>query len=230
MNPTPTQLVLPISTDPDATWEHWVSRQETQLVEHGLSNIGSAPPPGIFVWGGEGLGKSHLLQAVCASLGSDASYIPLSLVLDVPPGALLDGVEGSAAVLIDDLHLAIASRDWQEGLFHCFNRCMDTDTPLIVASRVAVAGLDDLLPDLKSRLALLAGFRLPSWDMDAFESLLIRLAKHRGLILTEDVARYLTRRLRQTPPEALLAIEQIERSSLIEQRTPTIPFLKTLGL
>ena len=66
--------------------------------------------------------------------------------------------------------------------------------------------------------------------MDAFESLLIRLAKHRGLILTEDVARYLTRRLRQTPPEALLAIEQIERSSLIEQRTPTIPFLKTLGL
>jgi chromosomal replication initiation ATPase DnaA len=66
--------------------------------------------------------------------------------------------------------------------------------------------------------------------MDAFESLLIRLAKHRGLILTEEVARYLSRRLRHTPVDALVAIEKIERSSLIEQRTPTIPFLKTLGL
>jgi chromosomal replication initiation ATPase DnaA len=66
--------------------------------------------------------------------------------------------------------------------------------------------------------------------MDAFALLLIGLARHRGLILTEDVARYLTRRLRQTPIDALAAIEKIERSSLIEQRTPTIPFLKTLGL
>ncbi len=229
MNPTPTQLVLPISTDPDATWAHWVSRRATELVEHALADVTSSPH-GLFIWGEEGLGKSHLLQAVCASLGSQASYIPLSLVLDVPPSALLDGVEGSAAVLIDDVHLTISSGDWQEGLFHCFNRCVDTGTPLVIASRVAVAGLDDLLPDLKSRLALLTGFRLPSWEMDAFESLLINLAKHRGLILTDDVARYLTRRLRQTPTEALVAIEQIERSSLIEQRTPTIPFLKTLGL
>ena len=86
MNPTPSQLVLPISTDPDATWEHWVSRRETELVEHALTDIASSPP-GVFVWGEEGLGKSHLLQAVCASLGSNASYIPLSLVLDVPSSA-----------------------------------------------------------------------------------------------------------------------------------------------
>ena len=230
MKPTPTQLVLPISTDSDATWQHWVSRQETELVEHALTDVRSAPPPGLFLWGEQGLGKSHLLQAVCANLGSEASYIPLSLVSDVPPSALLDGVEDSAAVLIDDVQLALSSDDWQEGLFHCFNRCVGTGTPLIIASRVAVSSLDGLLPDLKSRLALLAGFRLPSWEMDVFELLLIRLAKHRGLILTDEVARYLTRRLRQTPTEALIAIEQIERSSLIEQRTPTIPFLKTLGL
>ena len=62
--------------------------------------------------------------------------------------------------------------------------------------------------------------------MDAFESLLIYLAKHRGLILTDDVARYLTRRLRQTPTERRRNW-QIERSSLIEQRTPTIPFENT---
>ena len=229
MNPMNTQLVLPISTDPDMTWAHWVSRRETELVEHALTDIASSVP-GVFVWGDEGLGKSHLLQAVCASVGSAASYIPLTLVSDMPPNALLDGVEDSAAVLIDDVQIMISSEDWQEGLFHCFNRCVDTGTPLIVASRVATTGLDGLLPDLKSRLALLAGFRLPNWEMDAFESLLIQLAKHRGLILTDDVARYLTRRLRQTPTEALVAIEKIERSSLIEQRTPTIPFLKTLGL
>lgn len=230
MNPTPTQLLLPVSTDPDATWEHWVSRPETELLEHALIDIEAVMLPGIFIWSGEGLGKSHLLQAVCASVGRDASYIPLTQVLDVPPGALLDGVENSGVVLIDDIQEAISSKDWQEGLFHCFNRCVDTGTPLVVSSGVGTSGLTELLPDLSSRLALLTGFRLPSWEMEAFELLLIRLANHRGLRLTLEVARYMTRRLRQTPREALVAIEQIERSSLIEQRVPTIPFLKTIGL
>lgn len=230
MNPTPTQLLLPVSADPDATWEHWVSRPETELLEHTLIDIETVTLPGIFVWSGDGLGKSHLLQAVCTSVGRNASYIPLTQVLDVPPGALLDGVESSGIVLIDDVQAAISSKEWQEGLFHCFNRCVDTGTPLVVSSGVGASGLSELLPDLSSRLALLTGFRLPSWEMEAFELLLIRLASHRGLRLTMEVARYMARRLRQTPREALVAIQQIERSSLIEQRVPTIPFLKTLGL
>ena len=230
MSLTPMQLVLPIATDPDATWEHWVSRGETELLEHALADSTSIAFPGVYVWGAEGLGKSHLLQAVCATIGRDASYIPLSLVLNAPPDALLDGIETSAAVLIDDVHLAASSPDWQEALFHCFNRCMGAGTSIVVSSRVAVSSLDDLLPDLRSRFSLLTGFKIPSWQMDAFEILLIRLARHRGFILTSEAARYLTRRLRQTPVEALNAVEEIERLSLIEQRTPTIPFLKTLGL
>ena len=230
MNPKPTQLVLPVSADPDATWEHWISRGETELLEHALK--GKAPPslPGILVWGEEGLGKSHLLQAVCAQLDAGAMYVPLSMVLSAPPSNLLEGVEDSGAVIIDDVHLVVSSNDWQEALFHCFNRCVAARTPLVVSSQVAISGLSGLLPDLQSRLALLTGFKLPSWDLEAFEVLLTRLAKHRGLILTNEVARYLTRRLRQTPVEALVAIEKIEQSSLIEQRTPTVPFLKTLGL
>jgi DnaA family protein len=230
MDPNPTQLVLPISTDPDATWEHWVSRNETQLLEHALVGSPALTPPGILIWGEEGLGKSHLLQAVCAQLGRGASYIPLGVVMDAMPSAMLEGIESSSAVLIDDVHLSLTKPEWQEGLFHCFNRCVAAGTPLFVSSKTAISGLSDLLPDLTSRLALLTGFRLPSWEMDAFELLLIRLAKHRGLILTAEVARYLNRRLRHTPVDALVAIEKIERSSLIEQRTPTIPFLKTLGL
>lgn len=230
MNPKPTQLVLPVSADPDATWEHWISRDETELLEHALKGKQMPSLPGVFVWGEEGLGKSHVLQAVCAQFGGDAIYVPLSMVLDIPPSHLLEGVEDSGAVIIDDVHLAASSNDWQEALFHCFNRCVEAETPLVVASQVAISGLSGLLPDLQSRLALLTGFKLPSWDLGAFEVLLKRLAKHRGLLLTHEVARYLTRRLRQTPVAALVAIEKIEQSSLVEQRTPTIPFLKTLGL
>lgn len=230
MNPKQRQLVLPVSIDPSATWEHWVSRPETKLLEHALTRSLVSTPPGIFVWGYDGLGKSHLLQAVCAELGSEASYIPLATVLETTSTELLEQMESGKAVVIDDIHLVVDSRSWQEALFHCFNRCMASGTPLVVSSRLATSGLAELLPDLRSRIALLTGFRLPNWDLESFEQLLCQLAKHRGLIFTQEVARYLTRRLRQTPSEALAAIEKIERSSLIEQRTPTVPFLKTLGL
>ncbi len=230
MSPASSQLVLPISANPDATWSHWVSRPETEQLERFLQDDQALQPPGVFIWGDSGLGKSHLLQAKCAEMRGAAVYLPMAIVMDAAPDELLEGIEASAALLIDDVHLALTNSAWQEGLFHCFNRCVASGTPLIISSQKSTSSLSDLLPDLQSRFALLAGFKLPSWQMASFESLLYALGKQRGLILRSEVIRYLTLRLRHTPSAALDAIQRIERSSLVEQRSPTVPFLKTIGL
>ena len=80
------------------------------------------------------------------------------LGFDVPSSAFLDGVEGTAAVLIDDVELVSFQRRLAGRTISLFQPLRGHGTPLIVASRVAVAGLDDLLPDLKSGLRCLRDF------------------------------------------------------------------------
>ena len=223
------QLVLPISIDPDATWAHWVSRLETEHLESAVQQVAGEPDQGVFVWGGAGEGKSHLLQASCAAQSASVRYIPSGAVLEYPPEAVLEAAEHESLVVIDDIHLLSEHRIWQEGVFHCFNRCMQNSTPFLVSAGTAPSGLHSFLPDLQSRLSLLSVFKLPAWRDADFERLLARLAYARGLSLAPEVARFLGLRIRRTPADAERIIRSIDESSLVEQRAPTIPFLKTLG-
>ena len=73
-------------------------------------------------------------------------------------------------------------------------------------------------------------FKLPAWEVDDFERLLAHLAHDRGLLLSDDVARYLTLRIQRRPLDAVKVIATIDESTLVDKRSPTIPFLKLLGL
>ena len=223
------QLVLPISIDPDATWAHWVSRLETEHLESAVQQVAGERDQGVFVWGGAGEGKSHLLQASCTAQSESVRYIPTSAVLEYPPEAVLEAAEHESLVVIDDIHLLSEHRIWQEGVFHCFNRCMQNSTPCLVSARTAPSGWNSLVPDWQSRLSLLSVFKLPAWSDADFETLLVRLADARGLSFTPEVARFLGLRIRRTPADAERIVRSIDESSLVEQRAPTIPFLKTLG-
>ena len=84
--------------------------------------------------------------------------------------------------------------------------------------------------DLQSRLSLLTTFKLPAWELDDFERLLSHLAHDRGLKLSDEVTRYLTIRIQRRPLDAVNIISTIDESTLVEKRSPTIPFLKLLDL
>ena len=223
------QLVLPISVNPGATWRQWVSREVTDEVESFAKSLLNRGGAGFFLSASKGHGKSHFLQACCASLPS-ARYLPMKSLIDYPPEAVLEHAENETMVVVDDIHLIDAHRSWQEALFHCFNRCAETGTPFLASSTQSPAGMKSVLADLQSRLSLLTTFKLPAWELDDFERLLGHLAHDRGLLLSDDVARYLTMRIQRRPLDAVKVIATIDESTLVETRSPTIPFLKLLGL
>lgn len=186
----------------------------------------------IYLWGGEGVGRSHLLQAACIRFEQRrelAIYLPLAEVADYGP-ALLDNLEQSELVCLDDLEAIAGRADWEEALFHLFNRLRDAGRRLLLSAAMPPRELPVKLPDLKSRLTLALVFQLQGLsDEDKLRALQLR-ASRRGLHLTDEVGRFILTRGSRSMAALFELLDKLDQASLQAQRKLTIPFLKeTLG-
>jgi len=186
----------------------------------------------IYLWGAEGVGRSHLLQAACIRFeqrGELAIYLPLAEVADYGP-ALLDNLEQSELVCLDDLEAIAGRAEWEEALFHLFNRLRDAGRRLLLSAAVPPRELQIKLPDLKSRLTLALVFQLQGLsDEDKLRALQLR-ASRRGLHLTDEVGRFILTRGSRSMSSLFDLLDRLDQASLQAQRKLTIPFLKeTLG-
>ena len=182
----------------------------------------------IYLWGGEGVGCSHLLQAACLRFeqcGEPAVYLPLREVADYGP-ELLDNLEQCELVCLDDLDAVAGRRDWEEALFHLFNRLRDSGRRLLLAANAAPRELPVQLPDLQSRLSLALVFQLQELaEEDKLRALQLR-ASRRGLQLSDEVGRFILTRGARSMSGLFDLLERLDQASLQAQRKLTIPFLK----
>ncbi|MVW75300.1 DnaA regulatory inactivator Hda [Pseudomonas xionganensis] len=186
----------------------------------------------IYLWGGAGVGRSHLLQAACLRFeqrGEQAVYLPLAELADYGP-ELLDNLEQCELVCLDDLQAVAGRADWEEALFHLFNRLRDAGRRLLLAADTAPRELPIQLADLQSRLTLALVFQLLSLsDEDKLRALQLR-ASRRGLQLSDEVGRFILTRGERSMSALFELLERLDQASLQAQRKLTIPFLKeTLG-
>jgi len=186
----------------------------------------------IYLWGAEGVGCSHLLQAACIRFEQRrelAIYLPLTEVADYGP-ELLDNLEQSELVCLDDLQAIAGRADWEEALFHLFNRLRDAGRRLLLSATVPPRELPVDLPDLKSRLTQALVFQLQGLsDEDKLRALQLR-ASRRGLHLPDEVGRFILSRGSRSMAVLFELLDKLDQASLQAQRKLTIPFLKeTLG-
>ena len=221
----PRQLPLSIGLDDDMTRDNWLSREATAALEQWLfADHGPA-----YVGGESGVGKSHLLQALCHRTAG-ALYLPLAELLEMPPMALLEGTEGAPLLAIDGLEVIVGRPDWQEALFHLFNRAQQTQTRLVMSGQLAPGALSELLPDLRSRLEALPLFALPRFSEAALDALLQLRAQRRGMKLSAEVRGWLLRRAPRNPAPLMQMLGELDRESLARGRPITIPLLNELRL
>jgi len=184
----------------------------------------------VYLWGAEGTGKSHLLQAVCNRAGAAArraAYVPLSDRERLDP-SLLEGLEEMNVVCIDDVNRAAGNAAWEQALFHLFNRIRDAGRSLVFAADAAPASLPIALSDLKSRLSWDLVFRIePLDEAERFAALRHRAAQ-RGMEIPDDVLRFLSRRIARDPHTLFGWLERLDRESLAAQKKLTVPFVKEL--
>ncbi|WP_372868413.1 DnaA regulatory inactivator Hda [Pseudomonas sp.] len=184
----------------------------------------------IYLWGGAGVGRTHLLQAACLrfeQLGEPAVYLPLAELVEHGPN-MLDNLEQFELVCLDDLDAVAGRSDWEEALFHLFNRLRDSGRRLLLSASSSPRELSVKLADLQSRLTLALVFQLQSLsDEDKLRALQLR-ASRRGLHLSDEVGRFILTRGERSMSALFELLERLDQASLQAQRRLTIPFLKEI--
>lgn len=228
MSPGPAQLPLGVGLRDDATFANYLSSGNAILVDRLQAQLDEGGEPFLFLWGGEGVGRSHLLQAACheaSARDKRALYLPLSELGHFPPH-MLEDIERLDLVAIDDLDYVMGRKRWEEALFHCFNRLRDANKRLVIAASAAPRQLDIRLPDLASRLTWGMTFHVQRLDDEGRVEALKLRARVRGMQLPDEVARYILHRGPRRLSELFEALEILDRASLSAKRKLTIPFVK----
>ncbi len=186
--------------------------------------------PVLFVCGAAGAGKTHLLQAACRQAqesGLSAIYIPLAEAAQLAP-TLLEDLEQTRLVCIDDVECIAGNVAWEAALFTLVERLRASGAVLVAAGARPPRELGLKLPDLATRLGWGPVYALaPLSDADKIETVRLR-ARHRGLDVPDDVARYILNRYPRDLDSLFALLDKLDVASLASQRRLTIPFLRSL--
>ena len=180
----------------------------------------------IYLWGNEGCGKTHLLLASIAHSPQRSLYLPLSELVETASPEILQSVEQLDLLCIDDLDAITEQTEWQEALFHCFNRLQHSGCRLVVAATHNPASISFSLADLRSRMATAVVYQLESLDDEGKKHALVMQANVRGLELPDDVALYLLRHHSRDIHVLMSVLNQLDNASMVSKRRLTIPFVR----
>ena len=157
--------------------------------------------------------------------------MPLKQLKNYSPNEVLDNLENSALICIDDVEYVASSMEWQMALFNLFNKCKDAGCRLVIASHLSVDEVEFELKDLHSRFKSGVCFVLPTFRDDDQRRMMQFRSTTRGLYLPDEVTLFLLNRLPRDTHGLMDALDILDKASPKEQRRLTIPFVKvTLDL
>jgi len=222
------QLTLTLFRDSGASFGNFHAAGNEEALGALADWARGAGPWCMLLWGGEGVGKSHLLQAAvgaAAARGAQAMYVPLAEARAYGVEAL-EGLEELAALALDDVEVLAGQRAWEDALFTLYNRMQAAGRRLLVSAAAPPRDLAFALPDLRSRLAAALVYRLQPLTDDDKRAALVAAAAARGIGMPESVATYLLRRLPRDWSTLHAALAKLDAASLSEGRSLTVPFVR----
>lgn len=225
------QLALGVKLRDDARFDNFHGERNAEAA----SRLCTAMEQGnslqsIVVCGDEDTGKSHLLQGVCHQAEQQhrqAVCVSMKEVLPLGPDAI-GGLELNELVCLDDLDTVAGLPEWEEAVFHLYNRVNDRDGQIVTSLSDLPARVPFALPDLVSRLRHGLLIQLGINRDDDRLRILIARAEQRGLVLSGDVAGFILKRAPRRLAYLLAVLDQLDDKSLKAQKRLTIPFVKSV--
>ncbi|MDA9175320.1 chromosomal replication initiator protein DnaA [Pseudomonadota bacterium] len=193
----------------------------------------------LFIYGGVGLGKTHLMHAVGNQiLHSDRSkrivYVHsekfvADMVKALQLGAMSEFKEfyrNADALLIDDIQFFAGKEQSQEEFFHTFNALLDRNHQMILTCDKYPKEIDGLEERLKSRLGWGLPVIIEPPELETRAAVLLSKANSMGVALPNDCAIYIAQRIRSNIRELEGALKRVVANSRFSDQEIDIPFVK----
>ncbi len=189
----------------------------------------------LFIYGGVGLGKTHLLQAVgnhalALKPGLKVLYTPaeslfLELIQSIEKNTRLQFKNRYRALdllLLDDIHYLIGKERLQEEIFHIFNALHESGSQVVFTSDRPPREIPTLENRLVSRLGsgLVVDIQQP--DVETRIAILKQKAAAEHAVLPDDVACFIAHRVRTSVRELEGALIRLMALASLDGRTMTV--------
>jgi len=223
------QLLLDIAPSPPPTLANFVPGRNIELLQT-LNDIiegnvieGLERERFIYLWGGAGCGRSHLLQAVagiCMRRNMNVVYFSCTHETDFITSSEAD------CVTVDDVDRLDAKA--QISLFNLYNHIREEGHAFLVVSGPAAPAQLNLRADLLTRLGWGLVYQVHELSDEEKIKAMKSHAKDRGLDLPQEVCDYLLCHGRRDLPSLMAALDALDGFSLANQRKITVPLVREL--
>ena len=207
------------------TFDTFVEGKSNEMAKAAASqvanNSGKSYNP-LLMYGGVGLGKTHLMQAVgneILRIKPEANVLYLhsqrfvqDMVKALQTGTMLDFMQyyrSIDALLIDDIQFFAKKLRSQEEFFHLFNSLLERGAQMILTSDKYPREIDGLEDRLKSRFVWGLTVEVEAPDLETRVAILMKKAEADEVALDQEVAFFIAERIRSNVRELEGALRRV---------------------
>ncbi len=224
------------------TFDNFVEGKSNQLAKAAslqvAENVGCAYNP-LFIYGGVGLGKTHLMHAVGNKIlefnpGAKVVYLHSErFVADMIKALQHNAIDefkryyrSVDALLIDDIQFFAGKERSQEEFFHTFNALLESQQQVILTCDRYPKEVDGLEERLKSRFGWGLTVAIEPPELETRVAILQKKAEQANVDLPSEVAFFMAKRIRSNIRELEGALRRVIANAHFTGRPITLDFAK----
>ncbi len=240
----PADLLKSGALNPDFTFETFIEGNSNQIARAAClqvaGNPGKAYNP-LFIYGGTGLGKTHLIHAVGNMLRErnpqaqvvyqNCEYFVADMIRSLQHNAMNEfkrRYRSLDALLIDDVQFLAGKERSQEEFFYTFNSLLESRQQVILTCDRYPKEVEGLEDRLKSRFGSGLTVAVEPPELETRVAILKRKAEQAEIALPDEVAFFIAQRIRSNVRELEGALRRVYANAQFTGRAITISYVKEI--
>ena len=235
-------LVVGARLNPDFSFATFVEGKSNQMAKAAAQQVAENPGRAynpLFLYGGVGLGKTHLMHAIAHFMRASNEEVRIAyvhserFVSDMVRALQHNSMNefktayrSLDALMIDDIQFFAGKERSQEEFFHTFNALLEGQHQVILSCDRYPKEVEGLEERLKSRFGWGLTVAIEPPELETCVAILMSKSRQFGMAVPEEVAFFIAKRIRSNVRELEGALRRVIANARFTGRPVTLEFTK----